>query len=234
MTSLKSLCPAMLLAAATIVALAGTARAGQPSHSDFSGIWRLDDQHSDSPSDILMRLRAERKLEQPREPSATAAADTPSTSQASSQRAGGHGMRGGGMGSGGHGHGGGHGNNKKSGATNASAPATFDPPPLLDDDSLLNVTQGAKGIRVVVGGKDQLDGRLDGIIRQSLNGSAMVQTQLAGESLQVSMQFDDDVRLQQSWVRSPDGHHLTVTERWFTPAANQPIVFRRSYDRLDL
>jgi hypothetical protein len=237
MTSSKSLCLPMLLVASSVIALAGAARAAQPSLPDFSGIWRLDEQHSDSPSDIDMRLRAERKLEQPTEQPATAAATGASpTGQASGQHAGhagGRGMGGGGMG-GGHSHGGGRGHNNKAATTDVSAPVVFDPPPLLADDSLLNVQQDAKGIRVVVGDKDQLDGRLDGIIRQSLNGSAMVQTQLTADSLQVSMQFDDDVQLQQSWVQSPDGHHLTVTERWITPAVKQPIVFKRSYDRLDI
>ncbi|GAB2547634.1 hypothetical protein GCM10027065_18960 [Rhodanobacter koreensis] len=145
-------------------------------------------------------------------------------------------MGGGGMGGGmgGHGgHGGGRGQSKASTADHG-APPPDTPPPLLADDSLLNVQQDAKGIRVVLGDTDQLDSRLDGFARQSLNGSAMVQSHLTATGLQITMQFDGDVRLRQDWVQSPDGHHLTVTETWTTPAVQQPIVFRRSYDRLDI
>jgi hypothetical protein len=48
------------------------------------------------------------------------------------------------------------------------------------------------------------------------------------------MRFEGDVRLRQNWIQSPDGHHLTVIETWTTPAVQQPIVFKRSYDRLDI
>ncbi len=137
------------------------------------------------------------------------------------------------MGGGGHGHGGGRGQNKPSTTDSGKTPPDA-PPPLLDNDSLLNVQQDAKGIRVVLDDKDQLDSRLDGNTRQSLSGNAMVQTHLTAQGLQITMQFDGDVRLQQNWVQSPDGHHLTVTETWTTPAVQQPIVFKRSYDRLDI
>jgi len=105
---------------------------------------------------------------------------------------------------------------------------------LLDNDSLMNVQQDAKGIRVVLDDKDQLDSQLDGNTRQSLSGNAMVQTHITAEGMQISMQFTGDVRLLQTWVKSPDGRHLTVTETWTTPAVQQPIVFKRSYDRLDI
>jgi hypothetical protein len=146
---------------------------------------------------------------------------------------GGGGMGGGGMGGGGHGHGGGRGQNKAAAADNGTAPPD-DPPPLLANDSMMNVQQDAKGIRVVLGDKDQLDSRLDGNTRQSLGGNAMVQTRRTASGLQFIMQFAGDVRLQQDWVQSPDGHHLTVIETWTTPAVQQPIVFKRSYDRLDI
>ena len=141
-------------------------------------------------------------------------------------------MGGGGMG-GGHGHGGGRGQNKTA-TTDNGTPPPDDPPPLLANDSMMNVQQDAKGIRVVLGDKDQLDSRLDGFARQSLNGGAMVQSQLTATGMQITMRFDGDVRLQQDWVQSPDGHHLTVIETWTTPAVQQPIVFKRSYDRLDI
>jgi hypothetical protein len=140
-------------------------------------------------------------------------------------------MGAGGMG-GGHGRGGGK--NSKSSDSDNSAPAPDVPPPLLDNDLVLNVQQDSKTIRVVFGDKDQLDGRLDGVTRQSLSGNASVQTHLAVNGMEVVMQFDGEVRLRQVWMLSPDGHHLTVTESWTTPQVQQPIVFKRSYDRLDI
>jgi hypothetical protein len=219
----------MLLAAASSCTIAHATSAVPP---DFSGIWRLDDQHSDSPFDIAARLRAEKKLEQPTPEAINTGTGTPA-SQAST-RHGGHGGGGrGGMGGGGHGHGGGR-DHDKTADTDTSAPAAEVPPPLLADDSMLNVQQDAKTIRVVFGDKDQLDGRLDGVVSQSLGGNAMVQSHLTAGSLGLSMQFDGEVRLQQTWAVSPDGHHLVVTESWTTPAVKQPIVFKRSYDRLDI
>jgi hypothetical protein len=232
MTSSKSLClPVLLLVAATSWPMA---RASGTTPADFSGVWRLDDQHSDSPSDIAARLRAEKKLEQPAaHTDATATPGSPApTRQHGSRGGGGHGMGGGGMG-GGHGHGGSR-NHDKTEDADSSAPAADVPPPLLADDSILNVQQDAKTIRVVIGDKDQFDGRLDGVVSQSLNGNAMVQSQLTADGLELSMQFDGEVRLQQNWTLSPDGHHLTVVESWTTPAVKQPVVFRRSYDRLDI
>ncbi|OOG46905.1 hypothetical protein [Rhodanobacter sp. C01] len=232
MTSTKPLgLPRALLLATSSLAVAGTLHAAGSGLLDYSGIWRLDEQHSDSPSDIDARLRLERKREEPvQQPASSSSTGTPSAGQKSGQ----HGGHGGGNGMGGHGgHGGGRGQSKTSTSDNGTAPPDA-PPPLLADDSLLNVQQDAKGIRVVLGDKDQLDSRLDGFARQSLNGSAMVQSQLTATGLQISMQFDGDVRLRQDWVQSPDGHHLTVTETWTTPAVQQPIVFKRSYDRLDM
>lgn len=206
-------------------------RAASSSTPDFSGIWRLNEQQSDSPSDIAARLHAERKLEQPvQQPAGAASTGTPA-SQASSH--GGHGG-GRGMGGGGHGHGGGGRSHDKTAAIDSGTAAPDDPPPLLANDSLMNVQQDAKDIRVTFDEKDQLDGRLDGSTRQSLSGNALVQTHLTAEGLQISMQFEAGVRLRQNWVPSPDGHHLTVIETWTTPAVQQPIVFKRSYDRLDI
>ena len=227
--------PQALLLAMSSLAVASVAHAASSALPDYSGIWRLDEQHSDSPSDIDVRLRLERKREEPvQQPASASSTGASSTSQPSGQHGshgGGHGMGGGGMG--GHGGHGGRGQSKTSTADNGTAPADT-PPPLLANDSLLNVQQDAKGIRVVLGDKDQLDSQLDGFARQSLNGSAMVQSHLTATGLQITMQFEGDVRLRQDWVQSADGHHLTVTETWTTPAVQQPIVFKRSYDRLDI
>lgn len=230
MTLPKSLCLLLaLLLAMSSLAMTALARAASPSGTDFSGIWRLNDQQSDSPADIAARLRAERNREEPvQQPASASSTGTPLASKTSGGHGGGHGM-----GGGGHGHGGGRGQNKATTTDNGKAPSD-DPPPLLADDSLMNVQQDAKGIRVVLGDKDQLDSQFDGNTRQSLSGNALVQTQLTAQGLQISMQFTGDVRLQQTWVQSPDGHHLTVTETWTTPAVQQPIVFKRSYDRLDI
>ena len=209
--------PLVLLLAMSSLAVC----AASPSTPDFSGIWRLNEQQSDSPSDIAARLHAEKKLEQPvQQPAGVASTGTPA-SQASS-----HG--------GGHGHGGGGRNHDKAATTDNGTAAPNDPPPLLANDSLMNVQQDAKDIRVAFDEKDQLDGRLDGTTHQSLSGNALVQTHLTAEGLQISMQFEGGVRLRQDWVQSPDGHHLTVIETWTTPAVQQPIVFKRSYDRLDI
>jgi hypothetical protein len=226
MTFSTSRClPLLLLLAMSSLAV----RATSPSTPDLSGIWRLNEQQSDSPSDIAARLRAEKKLEQPVQQPAGAAVTSTPASHASDRHGGGRGMGGGGHGRGG----GGRGHDKAAATDNATA-APDDPPPLLANDSLMNVQQDARDIRVAFNDKDQLDGRLDGSTHQSLSGNALVQARPSAEGLQISMQFEGDVRLRQSWVKSPDGHHLTVTETWTTPAVQQPIVFKRSYDRLDI
>jgi hypothetical protein len=217
---------------ATSLSFGATAlQAASTSLPDFTGIWRLDDQHSDSPSDIATRLHLEEKAEKPAQSSTGTAAGTSSSNQSADHRSG-HGGRGGGMG-GGHGRGGSR-NQNKTDDSDTSAPKADDPPPLLDDDSIINVQQDTKAIHVVFDGKDQLDGRPDGVVRQSLNGNAMVQSRLSADGLEVSMQFDGEVRLLQRWTRSADGRHLTVSESWTTPAVKQPIVFKRTYDRLDI
>ncbi|GGY21345.1 hypothetical protein GCM10008098_12660 [Rhodanobacter panaciterrae] len=222
--------PLVLLLAISSLAV----RAASPPTPDFSGIWRLNEQQSDSPSDIAARLHAEKKLEQPVQQPATAASSGTPASHTPGGHGGGRGMGGGGMGGGGHGHGGGGRSHDKTATTDNGTAAPDDPPPLLANDSLMNVQQDAKDIRVAFDEKDQLDGRLDGTTHQSLSGNALVQTRLTAEGLQISMQFEGGVRLRQDWVQSPDGHHLTVIETWTTPAVQQPIVFKRSYDRLDI
>jgi hypothetical protein len=202
---------------------------------DFSGIWRLDQMHSDDVSVIAGRLREEKRREQPAaQPAVATSTGAAATTPASGQHGGhGGGMGGGGMG-GSHG-GGGHGHKSSSNDSDSTSTASNDsPPPLLNIDSLLNVQQDAKTIQVALSNSDRLDARLDGISHESLNGSAMVHSQLTADGLQISMQFDGGVRLEQSWVRSPDGHQLTVTEQWTTPSVRQPITFTRNYIRLDI
>jgi hypothetical protein len=241
MTFLKLLCLPCALVVAGLFVSGGLASAANGPLPDFSGVWRLDQMHSDDVSVIAARLRAEKQHEQPVvQPAAATSTGAPATSAASSQHGGhgGGGMGAGGMGGGGMGggHGGGHGHKSTpSSDSDSGGTATNDsPPPLLNIDSLLNVQQDANSVRVALANSDRLDARLDGVTRQSLNGSAMVQSQLTAEGLQISMQFDGGIRLEQSWVRSPDGHQLTVTEQWTTPSVKQPITFTRNYVRLDI
>jgi hypothetical protein len=210
----------------------------KPSNPDFTGIWQLNDKASDSASDITRRLHAEKHREEApsSQPAGASSSGTPASSNASGGHGGGHGMGGShGMGGGGMGgrHGGGSHDDQDS-SSGKSTPRKDPTPPLLANDSLLNVQQNGKGMQVDYNNTDRLDTKFDGVARQSLSGSAQVQTQLTAEGMQVSMQFDDGTRLDQSWVRSADGHHLTVTETWTTTDVKTPIVFTRSYDRLDL
>ena len=222
-------------------ALGDVAAAAAPALPDFSGIWRLNDQQSDSPDQIAARLRAERKREEAAAqlPASASTSSTPPSSASNSHggRGGGHG--GGGMGGGGMGGGGGHGhggnrNQSKDSSNDGVSPIVDTPPPLLANDSILNVQQDAKHMQVALSDSDQLNARLDGVAQQSLNGSAVVQTRNYTDGLSISMQFDGGTHLDEFWVKSADGHHLTVTEQWTTPTARQPIVFKRSYDRLDI
>jgi hypothetical protein len=210
------------------------ASAATPTLPDFSGIWRLNDQQSDSPDAIAARLRKERKREEtaaqlPASPSSSSAP----AATASSSHNGRSGGAGHGMGGGGHGRGGKHDQSKASGSDGTS-PIVDTPPPLLASDSILNVQQDAKRLQVSLSDSDQLSARLDGVAQQSLNGSAVVQTHSYSDGVLLSMQFDGGTHLDEYWVKSADGHHLTVTEQWTTPTARQPIVFKRSYDRLDI
>ena len=235
MTFRKSMYLPCALVAAGLFIFTGLGRAASTSLPDFSGVWRLDQLHSDDVSVIGARLREEKKREQPAVQPATAASTaTPAASQGSGQHGGhGGGMGGGGMGGG---HGGGHGH--KSGNTSDndsdSTVSKDSPPPLLSVDALLNVQQDGKNVQVALSDSSRLDARLDGIAHQSLNGSAMVRSELTANGLQISMEFDGGVRLEQNWVRSPDGHQMTVTEQWTTPSVKKPITFTRHYIRLDI
>jgi hypothetical protein len=235
MTLRKLLSLPCALVVAGLFVSGGVASAASSPLPDFSGVWRLDQMHSDDVSVIAERLRAEKKREQPVvQPAAAASTGAPATNAASSQHGGhGGGMGGGGMG-GGHGGGHGHKSGSSSDSDSGSTTANDSPPPLLNIDSLLNVQQDANSVRVALANSNRLDARLDGIAHESLNGSAMVHSQLTADGLQISMQFDGGVQLEQSWVRSPDGHQLTVTEQWTTLSVKQPITFTRNYIRLDI
>jgi hypothetical protein len=233
----------LLWLAAGLLIAGHAAAQSKPSGPDFSGIWQLNDKQSDSAADISARLHAEKHREEA--PSSRPASASTSAAPASSSNnsygghGGGRGMGGGGGGGGmGGGMGGGRhggGNHNSQSLTNDKSAQQKDPtPPLLTNDSLLNVQQTDKGMQVDYNNTDRLDTKFDGVTRQSLSGSAHVQTQLSADGMQVSMQFDDGTRLDQTWVRSADGHHLTVTETWTTNDVKEPIVFKRSYDRLDL
>lgn len=124
--------------------------------------------------------------------------------------------------------------NQDSSSSGSNAPPKDPTPPLFADDALLNVQQNSKGMRVDFNNNDRLDTQFDNIARQSLNSTARVQTQLTQDGMHVSMDFGNGTRLEQAWVRSADGHHLTVTETWTTVELKEPIVYTRSYDRLDL
>jgi hypothetical protein len=203
----------------------------------------LTDPLSDNAPQIAARLRAERTREESAAQLPASASSTGSSAATGSHgsHGGGHGMGGGmggsGMGGsaggGGRGHGGNRGQNKAS-TSDGTSPIIDTAPPLLASDSILNVQQDAKRIQVALSDSDQLNVRLDGVTQQSLNGSAVVQTRSYADGLRISMQFEDGTRLDEFWVKSADGHHLTVTEQWTTPTVRQPIVFKRSYDRLDI
>lgn len=224
----------LTLTVAGLLLGASALRAATPAAADFTGIWRLDDAQSDNTAAIEQRLRAERTAEQAPVVQPASASSTAGSGSGQSQHSrGGHGGGRGGMGGGHGGHGGGDRGNKASSSDAGTAP-NDPPPPLLDKDSLLNVQQDAKSLQVSLGNTDRLDARFDGVARQSLNGNAVVQTRLTPEGMQISMQFDGGTRLQQDWTKSADGHHLLLTERWSLPSVQQPIVFKRSYDRLDL
>ncbi len=229
--------PLPLFVVLSLLAAGSVAAADTPT-ANFSGIWRLDELHSDSAADITKRLQAERKREQPPvvQPAAASSSASPLTGLGGHSGRGGGGGGGRGMGGGNGGGGGRHGGrgqNWNSSSDSGSTPAD-PPPPLLQNDGILNVQQDAKTLQVSFNNTERLDARLDGGTRQTLNGSAVAQSQLTPSTLQISLQFDSGVRLEQAWTKSADGHHLTVTERWITPAVQQPIEFKRSYDRLDL
>ena len=243
--SLPKLPRSLFLLLAFGACLLGDANAASTvTKSDFSGVWQLNEHTSDTANDITTRLHAEQKKEAAAASHPAGASSTAAPASNPLGHGGGHGMGGGmgghgggGMGGGGGGMGGGrHGGGSHDyvdQSTDSDKPK-IPAPPLLANDSLLNVQQDAHSMQVDFNNSDRLDTRFDGATHQSLNGDAMVQTQLSGDSMQVSMQFTDGTTLEQTWVRSADGKQLTLTESWKTVDLKEPIVFQRKYDRLDL
>lgn len=203
----------------------GNAKAAPPQTTDFSGIWQLNDAQSDGASDINKRYHAEKKHEEA--PSSHAQNNNGSSPATLGDLLGG-------------GHGGHHGD----GESNHDYQESFsfdkkkgsdDPtPPLFADDALLNVQQRSADMQVDFNNTDRLDTKFDGVTRPSLNGTAQIQTRLSPNGMHLMMQFSDGTRLEQDWAKSADGHHLTVTETWTPVDLQQPVVFKRVYDRLDI
>jgi hypothetical protein len=205
----------------------GIANAAPPQAPDFSGIWQLNDAQSDSAADINKRYHTEKKHEEA--PSSHPGNNNaPTTSTLGDLLGGGHGG-----GSGGH-HGGGSHDYVDNQMSDGNKPPADPTPPLFADDALLNVQQRTADMQVDFNNTDRLDTKFDGITRPSLNGTAQIQTQLSSDGMHLSMAFSDGSRLEQDWSKSADGHHVTVTETWTPVDLQQPIVFKRVYDRLDV
>lgn len=226
----------------SLLAMGIDARAAQPplTTPDFNGAWRLNEQTSDSPDQITAKLRAEIRREKPPAVVAPASASTSGgaaqASTGSGTHGGGRGMGGGsgggGMGGGGHGHGG-HQQANTSSDTSTTASDALNPPPLIDNDTMLIVQQDQKTLQAQLENGEQLLVRLDGNNRQTLNGSAFTQMQATDNGMQVSMTFTNGTKLDEVWTRSADGHTLHVTEEWQPPFLQHPVSFHRDYDRLD-
>lgn len=238
--------PRLLTLLGSMLAMAAT-HAAVPQSTDFSGAWRLDDRNSDSADTLTTSLRAEARKEQEastqQSPASSSSTSIPASSQSGGGRhgggmGGGGGGGGGGMGGHGGGMGGGGGHGKHGGDTSSKptstdkdplATAKFQLPPLLSVDSVLLVQQDAKTFQVHLSNGDQINGRLDGLPHQSLNGNAMVRGQVDAGRLSVSIQYADGTRLDQSWAMTPDGQQLVVTGNWKIPTLQEPVSFKRTY-----
>jgi len=222
----------------------GVAQAAQ--NVDFSGAWRLDDRNSDSPDALTSAMRIEARRELASQQSSAPASSSSSPAPAAGGRGGGRhgGMGGGGMGGGGVGHGGGmgsgghgrHGDNDGGGSKPASgndkdpiATATYPMPPTLKADSVLLVQQDDKTFQIRLNNGDQLTGKLDGVARQSLNGSAMVRGHVENGQLTVNIHYADGMQLDQTWAMTPDGQQMVVTGAWKVPTLEQAVTFKRTY-----
>ncbi|TCI09510.1 hypothetical protein EZM97_11105 [Dyella soli] len=102
-------------------------------------------------------------------------------------------------------------------------------PPTLKVDAVVLVQQDPQSLQIRLGDGSQLNGKLDGQARQSLSGNAMVRAHLEAGKLLISIQYQDDTRLDQAWTLSPDGKQMTVTGDWKVPTLDQPVSFRRTY-----
>jgi hypothetical protein len=233
--------PASLLIGASLLLAAPHTPAQQaPAPSDFSGLWRIDDQASDSLAQVTTSLRMELRREQ--SPSvAPASSSSSGTTPQPGNRGGRHGGgMGGGMGGGhmgGGGMGGSHGRGgRRTSASSGDASGSDDllqPPPMLDNDSVLVVQQDTKTLQARLENGEQLAVRLDGTHQQTLNGSAVARRQAGSGDLQFNLQFDDGNRIDETWSRSADGRTLRVTERWQPGFLQRPVVFHRVYQRID-
>jgi hypothetical protein len=209
----------------------GNAKAATPPAPDFSGVWQLNDAQSDSASDVNKRYHVEKKHEEA--PSAnTSNNNGAAPSTVGDLLGGGGGGHHGGGGGGGHGGGGGNHDYEESHSFDKNKGPVDPTPPLFADDALLNIQQRTADMQVDFNNTDRLDTKFDSVTRPSLNGTAQIQTQLSSDGMHLTMEFSDGTRLEQDWVKSADGHHLTVTETWTPVDMKQPIVFKRVYDQL--
>jgi hypothetical protein len=225
----------VLLLTCSLVLAAATAHAATP---DFSGAWRLDDQHSDNAATLTTQLRTEARSEQPAAQLPANHAGTPSGNTGSDigrygGAAGGHHMggMGGGMGGGGHGrhHGGNSASQKPGSGQDTQAQTQFALPSLLQQDSVLLVQEQAHSVEVQLDNGERLDVRLDGHAHQSLDGDAMVEGEAGPNAVHITIRYAEGGELQQDWVRSADGQHLTVNCTWKPPSMQKPVHFQRSY-----
>jgi hypothetical protein len=225
----------VLLLTCSLVLAAATAHAATP---DLSGAWRLDDQHSDNAATLTTLLRTEARSEQPAAQLPANHAGTPSGNTGSDigrygGAAGGHHMggMGGGMGGGGHGrhHGGNSASQKPGSGQDTQAQTQFALPSLLQQDSVLLVQEQAHSVEVQLDNGERLDVRLDGHAHQSLDGDAMVEGEAGPNAVHITIRYAEGGELQQDWVRSADGQHLTVNCTWKPPSMQKPVHFQRSY-----
>lgn len=94
---------------------------------------------------------------------------------------------------------------------------------------MLLVQEHAQAVEVQLDNGERLDVRLDGHTRQSLNGDAMVEGEAGPHGVHISIRYAEGGELQQDWVRSADGHRLTVECTWKPPSLQQPVRYQRSY-----
>lgn len=212
------------------------AQTAQTHTPDFSGIWRLDDQGSDTPDQLEAALRREARAEQ----SPPAGQGTPATAGDSTTKPNrtppggmGHGGgRGGGMGGSGH-RGGRHGGDAGTKEQGKRSPSRYATPSWLDDDGVLIVQQDARGMQVRLDSGTQFALRFNAPPQQALNGSALVRCLPLANGIRVEMTYADGAVLTQDWLRGADGTHLTVRQAWRLPELDRPVTFARSYRKLD-
>lgn len=221
---------------------AGVALASPPQHVDFSGIWRLDDQSSDTPERIEAMLRREAQAEKAhaadRQKPGTAPPDGAPGGEGRGMPPGGGAGRGmgglGSMGGGGHGGRGGgrHGGHGRS-VDGSSKPTRYATPPWLEDDGVLIVQQDARQLQLRLDSGTQLELRYGATAQQALNGSALVRCQQGPDGLHLEMTFADGAVLSQDW-RLDDGRgELLLRQQWRLPGMDRPVSFVRRYRKLD-